>query len=110
MKRHITLHWDQFVADVKELPQPSQEYTNLIQAAEEFLRHMIDEDLSAEYILNLTDDTLAVAWEILHHDDYGDPLRDMAQLHLDDSAWNYLLSECLRLPSIPDPSVGEAFI
>jgi hypothetical protein len=107
---HITLHWDQFVATIQELPQPSPEYANLIQAAEEFLRRMIDEDLAAEYILNLTDETLAVAWEILHHDDYGDPLRDMAQMRLDDTVWDELLSECTRLPSVPDPSVGEEFI
>jgi hypothetical protein len=111
MERLITLQWDKFVRQIDALPSPSPEREMNLITGEEFLHRILNEDLSAEYLLNLSDDTIQAAWEISFHDDAdSDPLLDMAQMKVDPSAWEHMLRDLLHLDGICDPSVAEEFI
>ncbi len=111
MEQLMTLQWDSFVSALDELPNPTPKRTETIQAGQAFLDRILRCDLSAEFLLDVTDETVQAAWDIATSEQSeSDPLIDMAQMNVDDSVWERMVEATLRLPSMCDPSVAEVFL
>lgn len=108
-KRIITLKWNEWMDSLGVLPEPNRHEMERVRAAEELLHRILTQDIPISYLLDVTRDVFDTAWTVLDME-RTDVLRAQAQMQIDESLWEELMQDCLRLVSVCDPWIGDEFL
>ena len=103
----MTIHWDTFIDKLFQAKDIGKTALQELEPGRELIRHLMEQDLPFDYILDVPDSAFEAAETILGGQG---TVADVTLQSLDDTVWSELWNEFNQLPSRPDPSVQEEFI
>lgn len=108
-EKHVTLHWNEFMEKLNDIPVPQKRDTALVKKSSELIERISSQDLPLDYLKTLEDSAINMAWSLI--DEQSDnAIVELGHFLVDEDAWSELISQIGRLDSQCDPSIGEVFI
>ena len=106
----VTVQWDSFVTRLKELPEVTKAHANEVQAGQDLLERIQNQDLPAEYIIDIPLHAFQSAYALLDDNQTADPVTEAARFMLDTDGWEKLLSTLWKSRGQCDNSIGGEFL